>query len=101
VTAISTATRAALQQAAAMVERDAALSDLVAVLDPKRAASLYSLAGTITRMIETHATGVQRDPRWRTTTTGRDRGGTGRAGAGRLPVVSQRQLYRLLGDLLD
>ena len=58
--AISSATRAALQQAAAMVERDAALSDLVAVLDPKRAASLYSLAGTITRMIETHATGVQR-----------------------------------------
>ena len=59
-TAISTATRAALQQAAAMVERDAALSDLVAALDPGRTQSLHTLAGVVCRMQETHATGVQR-----------------------------------------
>ena len=97
--AISSATRAALQQAAAMVERDAALSDLVAVLDPKRAASLYSLAGTITRMIETHATGVQRvlagarPPRDEIEVALVTLYRTG-------CPTSQRQLYRLLGDLL-
>lgn len=60
-TAISTATRAALQQAAAMVERDAAQSDLVALLDPRRDQTLHTLAGTITRMIQTHQTGVENE----------------------------------------
>jgi hypothetical protein len=98
-TAISTSTREALDRAHALVQRDAALSDLVAVLDPKRAASLYSLAGTITRMIETHATGVQR-------VLAGARPPRDEIEAALVVLVrvgcpsSQRQLYRLLGDLL-
>ena len=99
-TAISSQTTEALRQAAQLVERDRALAALVGVLDPKRAASLYSLAGTITRMMQTHDVGVQRV-----------------LAAGRPPrdeievalvtlyrtgcPTSQRRLYDLLTDLLN
>ncbi|MFO7857993.1 MAG: hypothetical protein R6V11_03640 [Ectothiorhodospiraceae bacterium] len=59
-TAISTATREALDRAHALVQRDAALSDLVAALDPKRTQSLHTLAGHVLRMQETHARGLDR-----------------------------------------
>ena len=99
-TAISTASRAALQQAAAMVERDAALSDLVAVLDPGRTQSLHTLAGHVLRMQETHARGLDRI----------EAGGRAPRDAIEAALLtlrrtgcptSQRRLYDLLTDLLD
>jgi len=99
VTAISTATREALDRAHALVQRDQALSDLVGVLDPARSESLWVMAGTITRMLETHATALNRIE-----------------AGGRLPrdgvevalltlrrtgcPTSQRRCYDLLQDLL-
>jgi hypothetical protein len=99
-TAISTATHAALQQAAAMVERDAALSALVGALDPKRTQSLYTLAGHILRMRATHARGLDRieaggrTPRDVTEAALLTLRRTGHP-------TSQKRLYELLADLLN
>jgi len=99
VTAISTATRAALQQAAAMVERDSALSDLVGLLDPQRLEGLFTLAGIVSRMLETHSTALDRiEAGGRPPRTGIEVAllTLRRTGC----PTSQRHLYRLLGDLL-
>jgi len=60
VTAISTQTTEALRQAAQLVERDRALSELIGLLDPAREVSLWTTAGTITRMMQTHAVALDR-----------------------------------------
>jgi hypothetical protein len=59
-TAISSQAIEAQRLAADLMQRDLALGDLVSVLDPGRTQALHGLAGTITRMMQTHATGVQR-----------------------------------------
>jgi hypothetical protein len=98
-TAISTQTTEALRQAAQLVERDQALAALVNALDPGRTQSLHTLAGVVCRMLETHARGLDRI----------EAGGRApRDGAEAALLIlrrtgcptSQRQLYRLLGDLL-
>ena len=82
-----------------MVERDQALGDLVALLDPDRSQSLHTLAGILVRMLETHARGLDRIE-----------------AGGRVPrdgieaalltlrrvgcPTSQRRMYDLLQDLL-
>ena len=97
-TAISTQAREALRQAHDLIERDAALSDLVAELDPAREQSLYTLAGVIVRMLMTNSTGLAR------VLAGArpPRDGIEAALAALVQTgcpTSQRHLYRLLGDL--
>ena len=97
--AISSQTTEALRQAAQLVERDQALAALVGVLDPDRTQSLHGLAGVVCRMLETHSTGLARilagarPPR--------DEIEVALVTLYRVGCpASQRQLYRLLGDLL-
>jgi len=100
VSAISGATRAALQQAAAMVERDGALSDLVGLLDPRRELSLWMVAGMVARMLATHQVALDRiEAGHREPRTGIEVAllTLRRVGC----PTSQRRLYDLMADLLN
>ena len=59
-TAISSQAIEAQRLAADLMQRDLALGDLVAALDPGRTQSLHTLAGIIVRMQATHARGLDR-----------------------------------------
>jgi hypothetical protein len=96
---LSRQTLTALEAAQALTARDLALGELLAELDPGRTQALHTLAGVVCRMLETHARGLDRiEAGGRAPRDGIETAllTLRRTGC----PTSQRQLYRLLTDLL-